>query len=451
MWSLVLLGVFMKVDAYELEVTFEPERSYMEGKAVVELTGEMDKELVFYLHGELQVDSVDSDLKLTGIKQERVFCKGEYSLIATKVTLGIEDSCESEPIEIYYSGFFNPSCARALSDYMGIMPGEVLLRSFGYSLWFPVFLADDQDGYKTDFRKVTINTPAGLTSVFVGDKLDEYVEDGCKVTQWQALDTDLLDAQCTAREYELKSGDNCFVYHLRDQKSAENAGKVLEFAGKISALFADHYRPEADRKSLHVLEMPQYGDISSGNVIGINEDSWMMFTDDRNSQFLIAHELVHSYVRIDVSKTNPLAALVVEGFPSFFFLPVLADMWGEDWYNDYMERIEKYYLGIKETGKTPRGWPVPDEKAILELTYEDIGRYKDCFILSDKVLLFFNYLRKSMEAERFYEFSKRLFELEDIDYVKFEGLILEYLPGAESDLDIWLNQTKYPERFRLKD
>lgn len=447
---MTLMNFALKVISYRLEVSFKPHESYMEGKAVVKLEGIKDKELVFYLHGELNVDSLDGGENVTGFNQEKVFYRRDYSLSATKVTVRTDKVAGKEKLEIYYSGFFNPSRARSPSDYMRVTANEVLLRSHGYSLWFPVFLGDNDDGYKTDFSKVTIKTPEELVSVFVGEKMDEYVKDGCRITQWQAQETDLFDAPCTAREYNVLTADNVFVYHLKDEESAKNAASVLEFARTVSASFRTHYKPDAEAKPSFVLQMPEYGDISGGNVTGINDDSWRNFAGNKNSQFLIAHELVHPYTRIDISQSNPLSALVIEGFPSYFFLPVLAEMWGEEWYDGYMERIEDHYLKLKETGKTPRGFPLPPEKPVLDIGYDEIGAYKDLFILNDRVLLFFNYLRSSMGKDKFYEFSKRLFELADIDYAKLEALILEYLPGAAKDIETWLKKTDYPAEFRLR-
>jgi hypothetical protein len=62
------------------------------------------------------------------------------------------------------------------SDYMKITKNEVLLRSYGSLLWFPVFLHDNQDSYNIDFKKVSLHTPKHLKPVFVGNKLNEYVE-----------------------------------------------------------------------------------------------------------------------------------------------------------------------------------------------------------------------------------------------------------------------------------
>jgi len=80
------------------------------------------------------------------------------------------------------------------------------------------------------------------------------------------------------------------------------------------------------------MQMPQFGDISSGNVSGISTKIWADFNQYNWPKQVLAHELVHSFVQYPLSQTNQLFALMTEGFPSYFHLPVLAELLGENWY-----------------------------------------------------------------------------------------------------------------------
>jgi hypothetical protein len=196
--------------------------------------------------------------------------------------------------------------------------------------------------------------------------------------------------------------------------------------------------------------MPQYGDISSANVVGISQGQWGEFGADPYGTLTLAHEYVHPFVAIPVRTSNPLYALVVEGLPSYFHLPALAEIHGEVFYERFMaEDVERGYFAKRETGKDLRGQRVPPEKPILEITPDEIGLYKDTFVLADRALLFFNYLRVKMGRSAFLAFSGELLNLSGIDYDALEGVILKYLPGAEDDIHTWLATTEYPERFRM--
>lgn len=440
-----------KVKEYILDVSFEPEKAFMKGKAVIKFESAVkpDAPLVFYLHGELSVESISYKDKKIKFEQEPVFYGRDYSLIAKQVSIHLDQLDANYEITVDYSGYFNPSKARSPSDYMRITKNEVLLRSYGYSLWFPVFLHDNQDSYNVDFKKVALQTPKHLKSVFVGNKLNEYVEGDTRVTQWTALNTELSRAQCTAREYNVLSAGDNHIYHLKNDISAKAAKQILAFFKQLVTLYKKYYKETRDNTPFYLLEMPEYGDISSGNVNGISTESWNEFEKYTWTKRLLAHELVHPFAQLKIKQANPLYALVIEGFPSYFHLPVLETILGKEWYDTYMQKIEKSYLIKKKTGKHPRGWKLPAEKAILDLTADDIGEYKDLFILSDRVVLFFNYLKKKIGNENFWKFSKELVNLNSIDYNQLEQLILKYLPDSKDDIETWLKKNDYPPGFHL--
>jgi hypothetical protein len=53
-----------------------------------------------------------------------------------------------------------------------------------------------------------------------------------------------------------------------------------------------------------------------------------------------------------------------------------------------------------------------------------------------------------MGKAAFLGFTTDLFNRPSLDAASFQEIVLEHLPGAETDLPIWLDSTEYPERLR---
>ena len=115
----------------------------------------------------------------------------------------------------------------------------------------------------------------------------------------------------------------------------------------------------------------------------------------------------------------------------------------------YMKQIEKRYISKKKSGKDKRGNMLPIEKPILKIAYEEIGQYKDRFILPDRVSLFLYRLWNKMGDKKYDDFLKELFQYSEISYDKFEKLTLKYLPRFKNELFLWLNTNDYPLSFRI--
>ena len=148
----------------------------------------------------------------------------------------------------------------------------------------------------------------------------------------------------------------------------------------------------------------------------------------------IAHELVHPYVSIPIKKNNPFSALVVEGFPSFFHLYGLKKILDNTFFDleKYMKQVEKGYIKKKQSGKDRRGNPLPDEKPILKITHDEIGTYKDLFVLSDRVRLFLYHIWTEMGDTNYDHFLKDLFQFDSITSTLH---LRPYLHGL--DIPLW--------------
>ena len=114
----------------------------------------------------------------------------------------------------------------------------------------------------------------------------------------------------------------------------------------------------------------------------------------------------------------------IEGFPSFFQAYALERTTDCDVYdlNERMKQVEESYIQKRETGKNRRGNKLPTEKAILQISFDEIGSYKDEFVLNDRVWLFFYDLWRQMGDSLFDGFLRELFSFQFIDYKKFEAL-----------------------------
>ena len=449
------------VQTYSIHVEFFPEdarlygypvanNAFMRGKASM-MPGEMPGDTTaFYLHGELRIDSILSGGEPVSYNTERVLYRYDYSRVALRTTLQTASINQKQPLEVHYSGFMNPSKTGSLSNYMRIDKNEgVYLRGYGYSPWFPVFLEPADPPYKTDFKKITVNLPAPYRCVVGGELVSETTHDGRYSATWKPGKVDIRQIQCTARKYKSVSGDKIGVYH---QKNESNAEKILQYASNLRELFHSHLRPVNTTSTLYIIEMPEYGNISSDNVVGISSQLFNNFDNSINSKRTIAHELVHPYVTLPVETDNPFAALVIEGFPSFFQVYALHKTLDPEAYNlkKHMIRVEESYLKKKQTGKDRRGNMLPEEKPILDISYDEIGNYKDYFILSDRVWLFLYDLWQEMGDQQYEHFLRELFQMDTIDYSQFEKLLFSYLPEYQEKLHIWLRTTQYPASIRLE-
>lgn len=429
---------------------------HMKGRVLMEIdiANPVEKgKLSFYIHGELRAHKVTLDSKEVKFSEERIFYRGDYSKVGDKITINIGKLTGSHKIGITYGGLFSPSCAGSPSNYMTIDRNGAYLRGFGYSPWFPTILKSGDDTYPVNFKRVNIKTTGKFSAVFTGTRIGEITESGFRISSWEAIGIDPWHAQITVRPFKVKSQKGVHLYFLDNKKSESVSGDILKFVGKLLDHFEDNYKPIKSSPQVHIAEMPNFASgISSGNMIGMTSGQWRRFSlDDKdiNMELLVSHELVHKFVQPEISIKSPLAALFIEGFPSYFHLNTLSDLIGEKWYQDYMKLVEKYYLKRKKTGMNYRGKKLPVEKPILSITFDEIGEYKDTFILNDRVRLFLNYLRERAGKVRFKEFTRELCSSKNLSVQALKKMIIEYYPGLEKELELWLESNEYPDHLKL--
>lgn len=438
------------VSSYELDVTLVPDQSRLEGLATVTLKhpGAAADLPAFFLHGELRVESVEGPAGDISFSEDRVLYRRDYSMVANRVTLDDGGRRLPERISIRYGGPFHPSRARSPSDYMRIDDTGAYLRSYGYSLWFPVFLEPSMDDPEVSFPRVIIRTPEDFIPVFVGERVREEVTHGQRSSEWRAMGVQLFDAQLTARPFEVQRFGGHFVYSIRNAADRQAGTEIGRLAAELVELFSAYYGAGRSGGHLHIAQMPEYGDISSGNVVGMSANTWREFATTDWALRTLAHEIVHPYVQVKTSPGSPLRALVIEGFPSYFHLPALATLRGQEFYDNHLDRVQASYLQKRATGKDGRGRPLPPEKPLLEIGEEEIRVYKDRFVLADRVLLFLDHLRRSMGPERFLEFARDLFGSGELRLEELYATIESHLPGGREMARLWLETSDYPESLQ---
>ncbi len=425
---------------------------YMEGSAAVtvDLGSKPINRLTFFLHSELRVSAVRIENRELSFTQDREYYRYSYTLLANRVDVQLPRASGRVTLRFEYAGFFHRSFAGSTSNYMRLDRDGVFLRSHGYSLWFPTILNDkERERHRVDFNAVRITTPKKLRAVFTGQRLREFNQRDKRISEWQAKQIHVNQAQCTARPFLLTKQSGLHLYYLNHPQSKATARGIRRFSSRLLSLFTERYRPIQTTPQYHIAELPVFGDISSGNMIGLTSHTWRNFNAHPHYKITIAHEYVHPFVHHVVPQQDPLFALNIEGFPSYFHLPVLAEIFGQQWYQERMRQIEQAYLKRRKTGLDRRGNPLPREKPIAALTAGDISIYKDTFILNDRCPLFLNYLQKKMGQTQFLKFCTALFAKQNLTMNGFKQLIEHYLPGSAKDVSIWLEGNDYPTRFHL--
>ncbi len=444
---------YPKVANYDINAAFLPDQARIEARVSITLAAEeypLDT-VTFYLHGELDVDSVRIRRETVKFDQELEFYDYEYSAVAKRCDLDLSGFGASDTVVVFYSGYFNPSRATSPSNYMRIDETGVYLRSYGYSIWFPIFLPARQDEYRTSFNFVRLKVPPGFHAVFAGHKELEFAAGDGQVSEWTAPELSIFDAQCTAHRFQIIKSGPVNVYHWQDSASKAMAGSILDFTAEIGGIFRELYNPIAESGELHIAELPEYGDIASGNMVGISDGIWRKFESELYPKLTLAHELVHEFVSVDMPRSDPLYALAIEGFPSYFDHPALERILGTEWYQKTLEGLETRYVAYKVGGLSRRGHKLPPEKPLDQITADEIGTYKDLFLLADRALLFLNYLRVKAGDEKFFEFSRKLFTGGSLDNETFRQLAVEYTGVSREDIDMWLSTNEYPKEIWIRN
>jgi hypothetical protein len=113
--------------------------------------------------------------------------------------------------------------------------------------------------------------------------------------------------------------------------------------------------------------------------------------------------------------------------------------------------METLYLDKRSKGVDRRGKAVPPEKPLLAISADELSTYKDEFVLSDRALLFMNWLYARMGERKFFKFTSEVLNQPMLTTARFRSLIAKHLPGSGQDVGIWLATTDYPGRLHFEN
>ena len=349
------------VKEMHLSVEFFPQKAELYGYSVSNkhfmtaeariLVDSTSFENEFYLHSELRIDSILLNGGKIKYQTEKIPYRYNYNGLALKVKMQQSQHLKTSTLKICYSGFFHPSKVRSLSDYMRINKNSgVFLRGYGYSLWFPVFISPNEDAYTTNFKRISVTTPKKFACVLNGQHIKEKTTESKRITIWSPGKQNISNIQCVAAPFHQTTRNHIKFYH---QTEDANKSQVIAFIDTLQAFYSNTYKNVSSSELIYLVEMPEYGNISADNMIGITTGVIENFNTALSAKATIAHELVHAYVIMPVQKTNPMYAFIKEGFPSFFHLYALDQLLPEKEFSlsAYMSKIKNAYEKKQETGK----------------------------------------------------------------------------------------------------
>jgi hypothetical protein len=278
--------------------------------------------------------------------------------------------------------------------------------------------------------------------------MERTEKSGLATETWAGKDISGFDPQLTIRRFHETKIGPVTAYYLEDADSIAAAQRVADLSNRLLAYYRSHYRAAAADRPVYVVQEPKYGNIASGNVIGVEDKAWRAITPQSRDAVVLAHELVHAFVQTPTPVNDPFIAFSNEGFPSYFHLPALAMVLGDAYYESALDKTQKRYLERRSSGKDGNGNALPPEKPIFVMSFDDIGIYKDTFVLNDRALLCLDYLRRKMGRQTFDVFVRDLTTRKTVLATDFFTLIKHYAPTEETDLHRWLETTDFPDNFR---
>lgn len=407
--------------------------------------------LTLYLHPELSVTSVtdrdgrpiEYETKLIAHDWSYTKSLAAHSLILTEpIAPG-----DTQIVQLSYKGSFSPSSLRSPSDFMRIDKGGAYLRGLGYSLWFPVTVRDDIDLAAT--FHIQLDVPAEWTGVAFGD-LERTKNSGQRSLSWWRTQSPfkLLRAQLFASPLEVFEGRRLSIF--AKPGSFRSARKLIEFGDRLLEFFADNYGSTDGIGRNYVVETCPYGCIASGNVIGLSPDVFQRVGTsdiDFETYDLIAHEFVHVFVTSLINRDAPGAALLLEGFPSYFHVPALTSILGNDYHKWFMQRA---WLSYREgmNGQTDKSNDpsIPIEKPLVEIGIEEIPYYKDRYLLSDKFSILLDRLQEQIGTDVFFGACKDFFAHAATHSVTIDDFFRTLAVHSKRDLSEfvsrWLSSTE---------
>lgn len=404
----------------------------------------------FYLHPELVLREIrdEAGMALTheaSIKAYDLAYTGDIAVHTVRLPRSLKPG-ETRTLTAAYEGKFSPSDARSPSDYMRIDDEGAYLRGAGYSVWFPVQEAWDWNTAAT--FEVTLDVPSAWRPLAFGDLISEEVQGDRNVSRWATgFAWPLLFCHLAATEWDVVEGTAFRVYHRRTEDGRSAAAEYVDIGERLLSFYGAHYGSGVPTQRVFLAELCRYGGISAGNVIGLPTGDFAEVSDPSRSRTLtlLAHELIHAFVIPAVVPDDPAAALLIEGFPSYYHSLALQEVLGGDFYVRFIERAWRKYHERREAQGTPTS-DLPPEKPLTELSDRDIGHYKDVFLLHDRFVVLLDRLRTLVGPDAFLRGTRQFLDRHRAVPARFVDFIstLESASGVRLTefVDRWFGTTE---------
>jgi aminopeptidase N len=360
---------------------------------------------------------------------------------------------ETRTLTAAYDGRFSPSDARGPSDYMRIDEQGVYLRGTGYSIWFPVQEAWDWNAAAT--FEVVLDVPSAWRPLAFGDLISEEVRGDRNVSHWSTGSPwPLLFCHLAATEWDVIEGTTLRVYHRRTEESRDAAIEYADVGERLLQFYHTNYGDRVETGHFFLAELCPFGGISAGNVIGLPTNRFADVIEPSRSAAtwtLLAHELVHAFAIPAVVNDGPAAALLIEGFPSYYHALALQAVLGNETYVGFVRAAWKEYHDRREAAESSAS-DLPPEVPLLELADRDIPYYKDVFLLDDRFVVLLDRLRNMIGPEIFLRGTRIFLDRHRTAPARFADFIstLESVSGERLGefVDRWFGSTEaLPEEW----
>ena len=454
--------------SYDMVITLSDPRFPLSATAGLELQNVSEEALsqvTLYLHPELRVERV-LDMNGNTCRAEQILVDAAYSYTGTisRLKVVLADPVPSQgttQIEVQYAGGFSPSFARGPSDYMRIDASGAFLRGAGYSYWFPAASCGPEGIDDAACFHICLNAPAKWKPLLFADLIQETTQDGRALSVWQTPEPwPLLFSHLAAADWIIVESEGVRVYCYSDSES-RRAGEA--YAGLISQLmpiFDQHFGEGLAQLPVLLGQMCEYGGIACGNVVGLPADRFVEVLHARHHEeilTLLAHELVHRYVIPMIDPSARGAALLLEAFPSYFHSIGLESVLGAGFRERFLlDAWDSYDAGYPSRDEASAPHDLRD-MPLLDLTLDDIPRYKDTFLLSDKAILVLDQIRRLLgdavflggvgeflanHRRRPATFEAFVSALESRGATDLSGFVSRWINGTERLPDKWRPQAE---------
>jgi hypothetical protein len=401
-------------ESYDLKIRLLTDEFPFEGRAFLILKNMSDDTLTtltLYLHPELNIESIKNsqrdELKFT---TEFVLYDFNYTRTATAVNVALSQglkSGESHTFEVDYMGWMNPSCVRSRSDgYFHVNLESVFLRSYAYSLWFPVVHTGWEGLNATARFHLELDIPDTWRPLAFGTLLSEVVEKGRNYSIWEiSRPIKIIFPSIWAEPWKVSGTEKFRVYHHGSPESQKAAEIYTEIGTSLRQYFHDHYGVDLPPETFFLAEVrvPSGGYVSL-NVVGLSTNGFIEVLNPTRYYAVLewlGHEMVHEYVLPAVVPDAPGATILLESFPLYFHLPALVEILGRSFERWVWEREWKEYdKGLQAQAAKERR-DIPPEKPLAAITLDELPTYKDNFLVSDKALIVLHHLEKEVGRDVF--------------------------------------------------